>query len=375
MFALPSPLVDIPANKTKINLNRASAEAERLVSAGRMDEDAAFELKLRPTRLREFVGQEKAKEQLAIALEAAKSRGEALDHVLLFGPPGLGKTTLANIVAAEMEVSLRITSGPAIEFQGALASLLTSLGDGDVLFIDEVHRLQRTVEESLYPAMEDFAFDFVSGKGAGAQSMRLALQRFTVIGATTREGMLSAPLRDRFGATFRLDFYEPEQLRTILARSARLLQVEAEPAALDLISGRSRGTPRIANRLLRRVRDYSQVRGQGELTLGLAEEALHLLEVDRIGLTNSDRRLLGLLCKQFGGGPVGLSTIGAALAEEPHTIEEVIEPYLIQLGMLKRTPRGRMAMAGAYRHLGLAVPALAQNPTAEVTGRLFSDSV
>jgi Holliday junction DNA helicase RuvB len=350
-------------------------DSEEVLDPAASPDEPEIDRQLRPRRLAEFVGQQQVKDQLEILMEAARLRSEPVEHLLLCGPPGLGKTTLANIVAAEMGVSLRITSGPAIEFQGALASLLTSLGDGDVLFIDEVHRLQRTVEESLYPAMEDFAFDFVSGKGAGAQSMRLALQRFTVIGATTREGMLSAPLRDRFGATFRLEFYEPQQLRTILARSARLLQVEAEPAALDLISGRSRGTPRIANRLLRRVRDYSQVRGQGELTLALAEEALRLLEVDRIGLTNSDRRLLGLICEQFGGGPVGLSTIGAALAEEPHTIEEVIEPYLIQLGMLKRTPRGRMAMAGAYRHLGLAVPELAQNPTAEVTGRLFSDSV
>jgi len=311
---------------------------------------------LRPRRLAEFVGQAQVKEQLEILVQASRIRSEPVEHLLLCGPPGLGKTTLANIVAAERGVNLRVTSGPAIEFQGALASLLTSLGDGDVLFIDEVHRLQRAVEESLYPAMEEFAFDFVSGKGAGAQTIRLALQRFTVIGATTREGMLSAPLRDRFGAIFRLEFYEHQELRQIVDRSARLLEVEAEDAALDLISTRSRGTPRVANRLLRRVRDYSQVRGEGQVTVRMTQEALELLKVDEIGLVESDRRLLSLICQQFQGGPVGLSTLGAALSEEPQTIEEVTEPYLLQLGMLKRTPRGRMATEGAYRHLGLKVP-------------------
>ena len=320
-------------------------------------DEPELDRQLRPQRLSEFVGQEQVKDQLAILLEAARMRGESVEHLLLCGPPGLGKTTLANIVALEMGVNLRVTSGPALEHQGALASLLTSLGERDILFVDEVHRLQRAVEESLYPAMEEFAFDLVSGKGAGAQPLRLALQRFTVVGATTREGMLSAPLRDRFGATFRLDFYTPEQLLAIVSRSARLLQLEADQEALALIAARSRGTPRIANRLLRRVRDFALVRGGGVVTRVATESALELLEVDSLGLQDSDRRLLRLICTSFGGGPVGLGTLGAALSEEPHTLEEVVEPYLLQLGLLQRTPRGRMATAGAYRHLGMAPPA------------------
>ena len=320
-------------------------------------DEPELDRQLRPQRLSEFVGQEQVKDQLAILLEAARMRGESVEHLLLCGPPGLGETTLANIVALEMGVNLRVTSGPALEHQGALASLLTSLGERDILFVDEVHRLQRAVEESLYPAMEEFAFDFVSGKGAGAQTLRLALQRFTVVGATTREGMLSAPLRDRFGATFRLDFYTPEQLLAIVSRSARLLQLEADQEALALIAARSRGTPRIANRLLRRVRDFALVRGGGAVTRSATESALELLEVDSLGLQDSDRRLLRLICTSFGGGPVGLGTLGAALSEEPHTLEEVVEPYLLQLGLLQRTPRGRMATAGAYRHLGMAPPA------------------
>ncbi len=345
-------------------------ESEQVLAAAVDEPD--LDRQLRPRRLSEFVGQGQVKEQLEILVEASRMRSEPVEHILLCGPPGLGKTTLANIVAAERGVNLRVTSGPAIEFQGALASLLTSLGDGDVIFIDEVHRLQRAVEESLYPAMEEFAFDFVSGKGAGAQTIRLALQRFTVIGATTREGMLSAPLRDRFGAIFRLEFYEGHELRQIVDRSARLLAVDAEDLALDLISTRSRGTPRVANRLLRRVRDYSQVRGDGAVTVRMTEEALELLKVDEIGLGDSDRRLLSLICQQFQGGPVGLSTLGAALSEEPQTIEEVIEPYLLQLGMLKRTPRGRMATEGAYRHLGLEVPAGLGGQPAEGPGPLFA---
>ena len=319
-------------------------------------DEPELDRQLRPQRLSEFVGQDQVKDQLAILLEAARMRRESVEHLLLCGPPGLGKTTLANIVALEMGVNLRVTSGPALEHQGALASLLTSLGERDILFIDEVHRLQRAVEESLYPAMEEFAFDFVSGKGAGAQTMRLALQRFTVVGATTREGMLSAPLRDRFGATFRLDFYTPDQLLAIVSRSGRLLQVAADQEALALIAARSRGTPRIANRLLRRVRDFALVRGGGAVTSRATEAALELLEVDSLGLQDSDRRLLRLICTSFGGGPVGLGTLGAALSEEPHTLEEVVEPYLLQLGLLQRTPRGRMATAGAYRHLGMAPP-------------------
>ncbi len=319
-------------------------------------DEPELDRQLRPQRLSEFVGQDQVKDQLAILLEAARMRRESVEHLLLCGPPGLGKTTLANIVALEMGVNLRVTSGPALEHQGALASLLTSLGERDILFIDEVHRLQRAVEESLYPAMEEFAFDFVSGKGAGAQTMRLALQRFTVVGATTREGMLSAPLRDRIGATFRLDFYTPDQLLAIVSRSGRLLQVAADQEALALIAARSRGTPRSANRLRRRVRDFALVRGGGAVTRQATEAALELLEVDSLGLQDSDRRLLRLICTSFGGGPVGLGTLGAALSEEPHTLEEVVEPYLLQLGLLQRTPRGRMATAGAYRHLGMAAP-------------------
>jgi Holliday junction DNA helicase RuvB len=328
-------------------------------------DEPELDRQLRPQRLSEFVGQEQVKDQLAILLGAAQMRGESVEHLLLCGPPGLGKTTLANIVALEMGVNLRVTSGPALEHQGALASLLTSLGERDILFIDEVHRLQRAVEESLYPAMEEFAFDFVSGKGAGAQTLRLALQRFTVVGATTREGMLSAPLRDRFGATFRLDFYTPDQLLAIVARSARLLQVEADQDALALIAARSRGTPRIANRLLRRVRDFALVRGAGAVTRAATEAALELLEVDSLGLQDSDRRLLRLICTSFNGGPVGLGTLGAALSEEPHTLEEVVEPYLLQLGLLQRTPRGRVATAGAYRHLGMVPPSHLVAPSSE----------
>lgn len=327
-----------------------------LLEARPAGDEPEIDRQLRPRRLQEFVGQSQVKEQLGILLEAARLRSEPVEHLLLCGPPGLGKTTLAGIVAAEIGVNLRVTSGPAVEHQGALASLLTSLGERDVLFVDEVHRLQRAVEESLYPAMEEFAFDFVSGKGAGAQTIRLALQRFTVIGATTREGMLSAPLRDRFGATFRLDFYGPRELEEIVGRSARLLGVAAEPEALRIIAGRARGTPRVANRLLRRVRDYAQVRGDGAVTAETTASALELLAVDHLGLQETDRRLLSLICSKYEGGPVGLGTLGAALAEEPHTIEEVVEPYLIQLGMLQRTPRGRVATPGAYRHLGLEPP-------------------
>lgn len=337
-------------------------DPEDLLEPTPAPDEPELDRQLRPQRLREFVGQATVKDQLEILVAAARLRSEPVEHLLLCGPPGLGKTTLANIVATEMGVSLRVTSGPAVEHQGALASLLTSLGDRDIIFIDEVHRLQRAVEESLYPAMEEFAFDFISGKGAGAQTLRLSLQRFTVIGATTREGMLSAPLRDRFGATFRLDFYSADELLAIVTRSARLLEVVAEDDALELIAARSRGTPRVANRLLRRVRDYALVRGPGTVTGAATADALALLQVDEMGLQESDRRLLRLICAHYQGGPVGLGTLGAALAEEPHTLEEVVEPYLIQLGLLQRTPRGRMVTAGAYRHLGLEPPAHLVDP-------------
>ncbi|MGH7612204.1 MAG: Holliday junction branch migration DNA helicase RuvB [Candidatus Dormibacteria bacterium] len=345
------------------------SDPERVLAPVAGADEPDVDRQLRPRRLDEFVGQDQLREQLGILIDAARSRGEPIEHLLFSGPPGLGKTTLANIVAAETGVGLRVTSGPAIEFQGALASLLTGLGEGDVLFIDEVHRLQRAVEESLYPAMEEFRFDFVSGKGVGAQALRLPLQRFTVIGATTMVGTISAPLRDRFGASFRLDFYSPEELGRIVRRSAGLLGVEIADAAADLIAARSRGTPRVANRLLRRLRDYAQVRGDGVVAPEVAEEALRLLEVDALGLDSSDRRLLRLICEQFGGGPVGLGTLGAALAEQPHTIEEVLEPYLLQLGMLARTSRGRVATGGAYRHLGLVPPA--GTPGAESPAELF----
>lgn len=347
------------------------SDQERVLDPIAAGDEPEIDRQLRPRRLSEFVGQEQVREQLAILIDAARVRGEPIEHLLLSGPPGLGKTTLANIVAAETGVNLRVTSGPAIEFQGALASLLTSLGEGDVLFIDEVHRLQRAVEESLYPAMEEFSFDFVSGKGVGAQALRISLQRFTVIGATTMVGMISAPLRDRFGATFRLEFYTRPELDTIVRRSASLLQVPIEDEAAALLAARSRGTPRVANRLLRRVRDYAQVRGDGAVSVEVAREALRLLEVDEQGLDASDRRLLRLICQQFGGGPVGLGTLGAALSEEPHTIEEVLEPYLIQLGLLARTPRGRVATGSAYRHLGLVVPDDAPGAVLAAASELF----
>ncbi|HVA21276.1 MAG TPA: Holliday junction branch migration DNA helicase RuvB [Candidatus Micrarchaeia archaeon] len=318
---------------------------------------------LRPRRLDEFVGQAPIREQLTILVDAARRREEPLEHCVFSGPPGLGKTTLATILAAEMGVQLRVSSGPAIEHQGVLASVLTNLGARDVLFIDEIHRLQRGVEESLYPAMEDFAFDFATGKGAGAQSLRLRLQPFTVVGATTRLGLLSGPLRDRFGAAFRLDFYTPGELATILRRSARLLAVEVEPAAIVLLAERARGTPRIANRLLRRVRDFALVRADGRVTAPVATEALAMLEVDALGLDAVDRRLLRAICEHFGGGPVGLDTVAVSLAEEAQTIEDVHEPFLIQAGLLARTQRGRVATPRAYQHLGLAAP-----PTAAPAG-------
>jgi len=326
--------------------------ADRLVSPLQGDEDGQ-ETSLRPRRLDDYIGQERVKENLRILLEAARLRDEALDHVLLYGPPGLGKTSLSLIIANEMGAEIRMTSGPAIEHAGDLASILTALEDGDVLFIDEIHRLSRIVEERLYSAMEDFALDLIIGKGPSARSVRLPLKPFTVVGATTRIGALAAPLRDRFGAIYRLNYYDESALQHIVRRSARILHVEIDDAGRDEIARRARGTPRIANRLLRRVRDYAQVRANGVITLTVAEAALNALEVDTRGLDQTDRTLLEAIIRKFDGGPVGVETLAASISEEVETIEDVLEPYLLQLGFLARTPRGRVATRLAYEHLGL----------------------
>jgi Holliday junction DNA helicase RuvB len=318
------------------------------------DEDDV-ELSLRPRRLDEFVGQERVKEQLAIALEAARGRGEALDHVLLVGPPGLGKTSLAFIIREELGVGIRTVAGPALERKGDMAAILTSLGQRDVLFVDEIHRLNRAIEEILYPALEDFRLDIVVGQGPAARTLTLDLPAFTLVGATTRTGLLTTPLRDRFGMTFRLDYYTPAELGLIVRRSASILGVEVEDDAADEIARRARGTPRIANRILRRVRDVAQVRHEGRVTTAVANEALELLEVDGEGLERTDRNLLRAIVDRFGGGPVGLSTLAVALGEEPDTVEDVYEPYLLQLGFIQRTPRGRIATDRGREHLGAAV--------------------
>ncbi len=327
----------------------------RMVSADFLPEDDG-DNPLRPRTLADYIGQEKVKENLSVFIHAAKIRGEALDHVLLYGPPGLGKTTLAAIIAAEMGVNFRITSGPALERPGDLAALLTNLDEGDVLFIDEIHRLSRTVEEILYPAMEDFAIDIINGKGQGAASIHLPLPKFTLIGATTRAGQLSAPLRDRFGVVLRLELYTPEELAKIVARSARILDMECDEDGALEIASRCRGTPRIANRMLKRVRDFAQVMNNGIINTETARQALDRLEVDELGLDMVDRRMLEAMIRHYNGGPVGLETLAAVIGEEAVTIEDVYEPYLMQIGFLSRTPRGRIVLPAAYIHLGLKPP-------------------
>lgn len=327
---------------------------KRVISTQLQQEDEKTETSLRPQKLKDYIGQKKAKENLKVYIEAAKQRGEALDHVLFYGPPGLGKTTLAGIISNEMGTHMKITSGPAIGKPGEMAAILSSLGEGDLLFVDEIHRLNRQVEEVLYPAMEDYAIDIMIGKGASARSIRLDLPKFTLVGATTRAGLLSAPLRDRFGVVHHLEFYTPEELKTIILQSAGILNVEVDdPGALELAK-RSRGTPRLANRLLKRVRDFAQVKYDGKITEDVAKFALYLLEVDSCGLDQNDRNILFTIMEKFEGGPVGLDTLSAAIGEDSGTIEDVYEPYLVKNGFINRTPKGRVATNLAYKHFGIA---------------------
>jgi len=331
-------------------------ENRRILTTGLREEDRELEPKLRPATLESYIGQESVKENMRVFIEAAKQRKEALDHVLLYGPPGLGKTTLSNIIANEMDVNIKTTSGPAIERPGDMAAVLNSLNEGDILFIDEIHRLNRMIEEILYPAMEDFVIDIMIGKGPGARSVRLDLPRFTLIGATTRIGLLTAPLRDRFGVVQRLEPYSVENLKIILKRSAAVLQVEMEEGGAEEIARRSRGTPRLANRMLKRVRDFAQVRYDGVITEEVARFALDLLDIDKVGLDQTDRKMLLTMIEKFGGGPVGLDTLAASINEESETIEDVYEPYLLQLGYIQRTPRGRVVTRLGYAHFGMTPP-------------------
>jgi holliday junction DNA helicase RuvB len=336
------------------NIPKLPDERERLVSAAPVEDDSSFELKLRPQRLGEFIGQSKVKENLAVAIEAAKSRGEALDHVLLYGPPGLGKTTLAYIIANELGVYFQPTAAPLLQIKGDLTAILTNIRDKQVLFIDEIHRMQPALEEIMYPALEDYKLDILIGQGPAARTHTLDIHPFTFIGATTRAGLVSAPLRSRFGIVLRLEFYTHEDLRVIVDRSAEILGVEIDRAGSMEIASRSRGTPRIANRLLRRVRDFAQVRGDGKIDLPTAQKALQMLEVDQYGFDEIDRKLLLTIIEKYQGGPVGVNALAAALAEEPDAIEEIYEPFLIQIGFLNRTPRGRIATPLAYQHFGIA---------------------
>lgn len=331
-------------------------ENRRILTTGLREEDRELEPKLRPATLESYIGQESVKENMRVFIEAAKQRKEALDHVLLYGPPGLGKTTLSNIIANEMDVHIKTTSGPAIERPGDMAAVLNSLNEGDILFIDEIHRLNRMIEEILYPAMEDFVIDIMIGKGPGARSVRLDLPRFTLIGATTRIGLLTAPLRDRFGVVQRLEPYSVENLKIILKRSAAVLQMEMEEGGAEEIARRSRGTPRLANRMLKRVRDFAQVRYDGVITEEVARFALDLLDIDKVGLDQTDRKMLLTMIEKFGGGPVGLDTLAASINEESETIEDVYEPYLLQLGYIQRTPRGRVVTRLGYAHFGMTPP-------------------